>query len=98
MTTETLALFKPKYATNHRGEAIEACSQVDPEVMFPANELERGHPDVKAAKRVCGRCEFRDSCLDGALARREEFGVWGGLTKKEREALRKSHQRAQRLF
>ncbi len=34
--------------------------------------------DIAAAKAVCGECEVRVICLEGALARREPWGVWGG--------------------
>lgn len=34
-------------------------------------------PLAKAQER-CGGCPLRDSCLEGALARREPWGVWGG--------------------
>lgn len=91
--TAALALFEPEYATNHRGQKVEACSQVDPEVMFAEDPL-----GIRSAKYVCGRCAFQIDCLEGALARREEYGVWGGLTYNEREALRKRKQRARRLF
>lgn len=34
--------------------------------------------EVESAKRLCGPCPFRQACLDGALQRREPWGVWGG--------------------
>ncbi len=34
--------------------------------------------DVEQAKALCGPCPVRQSCLAGALARREPWGVWGG--------------------
>jgi WhiB family redox-sensing transcriptional regulator len=34
--------------------------------------------DIAAAKTVCGECEMRVTCLQGALARHEPWGVWGG--------------------
>lgn len=38
---------------------------------------ERGD-DVERAKAMCHACPLRRECLDGALARREPWGVWGG--------------------
>jgi WhiB family redox-sensing transcriptional regulator len=35
-------------------------------------------PDIAAAKAICGTCDLLEPCLDGALARREPWGVWGG--------------------
>lgn len=34
--------------------------------------------DVERAKELCGSCPIREACLDGALQRREPWGVWGG--------------------
>lgn len=42
-----------------------------------------------AAKALCWVCPVRMDCLRGAIERREPDGVWGGLTAKERKALRK---------
>lgn len=59
------------------------CAQTDPDLFFP----ERGGASVAAAKRVCLACPVRSECLDAALRRRERFGVWGGLSERERRAL-----------
>lgn len=58
------------------------CAQTDPEVFFP----EKGQSSA-AAKRICVACPVRSACLDAALARRERFGVWGGLSERERRRL-----------
>ncbi len=34
--------------------------------------------DINLAKAICERCPVARACLDGALARREAWGVWGG--------------------
>lgn len=57
------------------------CNQTDPEVFFP----EKGE-STRDAKRVCGACWVRSACLDYALQNDEQYGVWGGLSKKERDA------------
>lgn len=58
------------------------CRDLDPELFF-ANRptFER------RAKAVCARCGVRDRCLAFALESRAEYGVWGGLTGRERMAL-----------
>jgi WhiB family redox-sensing transcriptional regulator len=61
-----------------------ACLEVDPEVFFP----ERGGSS-KAARAVCNRCTVREECLRYALANREQFGIWGGTSERERRKLRK---------
>lgn len=40
--------------------------------------------DISRAKKLCAGCEVREQCLDWALERREEHGIWGGYTHKER--------------
>ncbi|WP_218612583.1 WhiB family transcriptional regulator [Pseudonocardia sp. KRD291] len=66
-----------------------ACRRVDSDVFFhPANE--RG-PAAAArdadAKKICAACPVIGACRDHALAVREPYGVWGGLTTDERNAL-----------
>jgi WhiB family redox-sensing transcriptional regulator len=45
----------------------------DPELFFA-----EAPADVEAAKALCQGCRARVSCLEGALERREPWGVWGG--------------------
>jgi WhiB family redox-sensing transcriptional regulator len=58
------------------------CAEVDPELFFP----DKGEPS-RPAKQVCAVCEVRAYCLQEALDRREHFGVWGGLSERERRVL-----------
>lgn len=44
---------------------------------------------TREAKRLCGICEERVACLEYALDHDERFGVWGGLSEKERYGLRR---------
>lgn len=58
------------------------CRQYDPELFFdPRGKAER------RAKAVCSRCPVRVQCLFLALESHAEFGVWGGLSTKERRRL-----------
>jgi len=59
------------------------CAQTDPEVFFP----EKGG-SVREAKAVCAGCPVRAQCLEHALAHDERFGVWGGLSERERRRLK----------
>lgn len=60
------------------------CAEADPEEWFP----EKGG-STRAAKRICGRCEIRVACLQLALDNREQHGIWGGLTPRQRKKLLK---------
>jgi WhiB family transcriptional regulator, redox-sensing transcriptional regulator len=60
------------------------CAQTDPEAFFP----ERGG-SVREAKRVCRSCEVRAECLEYALENDERFGVYGGLSERERRRLKR---------
>lgn len=45
--------------------------------------------DELRAKRICEECLVRPECLEWALATNEKFGVWGGLTARERGRVRR---------
>lgn len=60
------------------------CAQTDPEAFFP----EKGG-STRDAKKICTSCEVRNQCLEYALANDERFGIWGGLSERERRKLRK---------
>jgi WhiB family transcriptional regulator, redox-sensing transcriptional regulator len=60
------------------------CAQTDPEAFFP----EQGG-STREAKRVCLSCDVRGECLEYALAHDERFGIWGGLSERERRKLKK---------
>jgi WhiB family transcriptional regulator, redox-sensing transcriptional regulator len=61
------------------------CAQTDPEAFFP----EKGG-STREAKRICSGCEVRAECLEYALANDERFGIWGGLSERERRRLRRA--------
>jgi WhiB family redox-sensing transcriptional regulator len=60
------------------------CAQTDPEAFFP----EKGG-STREAKRVCLSCDVRGECLEYALAHDERFGIWGGLSERERRRLKR---------
>ena len=60
------------------------CAQTDPEAFFP----EKGG-STREAKSICLSCEVREECLEYALANDERFGIWGGLSERERRRLRR---------
>ncbi len=60
------------------------CAQTDPEAFFP----EKGG-STREAKRVCLSCDVRSECLEYALGHDERFGIWGGLSERERRRLKR---------
>ena len=48
------------------------------------------------ARQVCAACPVRQPCLDYAITNRITYGIWGGLTERERRALRSGWVRAAR--
>ena len=60
------------------------CAQTDPEAFLP----EKGG-STRDAKRICAQCTVRAECLEYALKNDERFGIWGGLSERERRRLRR---------
>jgi WhiB family redox-sensing transcriptional regulator len=67
------------------------CLGVDPDLFFP----ERG-ASTREAKSVCAGCEVRLECLEYALDNGEKFGIWGGLSERERRRLRRQRALARK--
>lgn len=65
-------------------QAYANCLGVDPDLFFP----ERG-ASTKEAKAVCQGCVVREECLEYALANGEKFGIWGGMSERERRRIRR---------
>ncbi|WP_225804175.1 WhiB family transcriptional regulator [Streptomyces sp. NK15101] len=59
-----------------------ACRKGDPEELFV-----QGNAQQSRVKAMCTGCPVRTECLAEALDHRIEFGVWGGMTERERRAL-----------
>lgn len=60
------------------------CKGVNPDLFFP----ERGE-STRPPKDWCKKCTVRQQCLDYAIENNERFGIWGGLSERERRAYRK---------
>jgi WhiB family redox-sensing transcriptional regulator len=58
-----------------------ACKDTDPDELFVQGAAQN------RAKLICRGCSVRTECLADALDNRIEFGVWGGMTERERRAL-----------
>lgn len=70
-----------------------ACREIDPEIFFP-DPSPWMLSEIAAAKEVCSICPVREVCLEYAMVNGIEYGVWGGLTRNERRALKKKRRAA----
>lgn len=61
--------------------ALGLCHDADPDVLFVRGAAQN------LAKHLCRSCPVRVECLADALDNRVEYGVWGGMTERERRAL-----------
>lgn len=83
---ELLALFAPRGDPDELDEWQDRaiCATIDPEIFFP----EKGG-STREAKQVCQGCDVRHECLRQALDKDERFGIWGGLSERERRRLKR---------
>ena len=67
------------------------CRGANADLFFP----ERG-ASTRKAKAICTACEVRSDCLDFALRAGEKFGIWGGMSERERRRVRRERTIARR--
>ncbi len=68
-------------------QAGAACSGESGSVFYPPLRTERRtvrSSREQRAKAVCASCPVKSECLEHAVAHDERFGIWGGLTNRER--------------
>ncbi len=63
------------------------CLGLDPDLFFP----ERGEI-TDEAKEVCRGCDVQNDCLEFALQTGEKFGIWGGMSERERRRIRRQRR------
>ena len=67
--------------------SVPVCQTTDPEIFFP--EPGTSHTrELKWAIEECEKCPVRQECAEYALAANEPYGLWGGLTPRERQQIR----------
>jgi WhiB family redox-sensing transcriptional regulator len=71
------------YLTKEKFEWSEEapCRAFGPDYMYPTSE----NSQTRVAGQLCFDCPFQVSCLNYALTIKEEYGVWGGTTEKDRK-------------
>jgi len=67
------------------------CRGADADLFFP----ERG-ASTRKAKAICAECQVRQECLEFAIQIGEKFGIWGGMSERERRKTRRERQLAAR--
>ena len=60
------------------------CRGADPDLFFP----ERG-ASTRTAKSICRQCSVQGDCLEFAIVSSEKFGIWGGMSERERRRIRR---------
>jgi WhiB family redox-sensing transcriptional regulator len=80
---ELIAMMEEPQPSEEEWSARAVCSQTDPEAFYP----EKGG-STKDAKKVCQGCPVQKKCLQWALDHDERYGVWGGLSERERRRLK----------
>lgn len=86
-TSSTIAELGARLAFDDEARVwmLEArCLDADPEAFFP----EKGG-STREAKRICAICPVQQECLSYALDNDERFGIWGGMSERERRRLKR---------
>lgn len=84
-TDPSTDLSRALLAPDQREWMVDArCLDADPEAFFP----EKGG-STREAKRICADCPVTEACLEYALENDERFGIWGGLSERERRRVRR---------
>lgn len=80
--------------------ASAKCRGANTQLFYPGREGEVGGwnkedtENVAKAKAICNECPVSADCLEYAMDFEEMFGIWGGLTSRERNRLRKTWKKA----
>lgn len=74
-----------------------ACRNEDPELFFPVTEEGPEASRVRVALRVCASCPVRVECRNYALGSDMRYGIWGGLTERQRAELRSARRAVRAL-
>ncbi len=87
-----MPLYDETEAEERSWQDFANCLGVDPDLFFP----ERG-ASTREAKEVCRGCTVREDCLEYALQNGERFGVWGGMSERERRRIRRQRALARKV-
>lgn len=91
LPSSTIDEHQPVYLNTAWRES-GACFDSDSNAFIPFSlvmERQVQQVDYTVAIRVCSECLVREECLDFAVTTKQDFGVWGGKTSKQRLQLRR---------
>jgi len=74
---------------NYEWQLHAACKGMDTELFYHP-DAERGHAKRKRivnAKKICASCPVLNVCAEFALSNVEVYGIWGGMTERERQRI-----------
>jgi len=77
-----LAILEAPVTEERPWMVFAACREQDPDLFFPQTQHQADH-----AIAICSTCPVRVDCLEYSIEARERFGIWGGLTEKQRRGL-----------
>lgn len=89
---ENLVKLPPPTVESWFWQAYARCRGIDSATFFETDSSGEPLPDnIVLAKTICQGCSVRAECLEYALEAGEQFGVWGGLTARERRQYKWFH-------
>lgn len=92
MTTTTRRPTKPAAPSTGDWRQAAACRGKDPDMFFAVANTPAGTAQRREAKRVCASCPVRPECLEWALETRQAAGVWGGMSARKRQTLKRPRE------
>lgn len=66
-------------------DGTQPCANQDPELFFPTEKVEEERVKI-FAQTLCGRCRFKNECLEWAVTNKE-IGIWAGTTDHDRRLI-----------
>ena len=80
-------------STQDKWRSQAACRDTDPNLFFPVGTTGPAVQQIENAKAICKQCDSQVACLEFALYSRQDYGIWGGTTERERLKILKSSSR-----
>lgn len=87
---KALRLYEELKEAINNAPSIPACQVTDPEVWFA--DIDVGYNHSRIARNFCKRCPVIRECAAYAIAAEEPHGIWGGLTPKQRQTIRRDRK------